>query len=429
MIRVLGFAFALAVIGCAGQDGGTEISDTPWTTAVDSTGDTVQVRIAGEIPAELTRTIVPEFSVGASDGDETVTFGRVGFVLGMPNGGMLVHDVHQASGLVRLYDSTGAYVRTIGAKGGGPGEYNQLNGITRLPNGEIVFWDATGGRLNRYTATGDYIGTMRMPLSSWFTQNALHSDRNGGIWAWTVFQREDQTAGVRARYGMIHLDTLGTVLDSLPYPQWSDRPAEFLTATGSDGRSMTRTSVPFTPGEFHRFNLDGGLVSGPGDPYVFYILPPASKPIRVQRDYTPVPVSDLESSQRRVQIEQTMRRLQPSWTWTGPSVPATKPAYSSIDVGEDGRLWVRVAQPGESIPEAELPPLRTDVVPTPIRFTTREPVAYDVYTPDGRLLGRVKLPWRTSIYRMRGNTVWGVRRDLDDVDYATRFRIEPGFPE
>ncbi len=63
-----------------------------------------------------------------------------------------------------------------------------------------------------------------------------------------------------------------------------------------------------------------------------------------------------------------------------------------------------MAQTAEVVPENELPPLRTDVVPAPIRLTTRDPAAYDVYSADGALLGRVKLPPHHRLSR-----AWGFR--------------------
>ena len=81
------------------------------------------------------------------------------------------------------------------------------------------------------------------------------------------------------------------------------------------------------------------------------------------------------------------------------------------------------------IPDDKLPPLRTDVVPAPIRLTTRDPAAYDVYAADGALLGRVKLPPRTSVFRVRGDFAWGISRNADDVEFATRFRVTPRIGE
>src|SRR5690606_34417998 len=119
-------------------------------TAVDSTGDTIQVRINGAVPDELVRTLVAELAVGETDGEDVYTFGRIGTVLEGPAKGLIVHDAHNTSGLIRLYDSTGTYLRTVGAKGSGPGEYQQLNGLVRLPNGQLVLWDGNNARLSRY---------------------------------------------------------------------------------------------------------------------------------------------------------------------------------------------------------------------------------------------------------------------------------------
>lgn len=170
------------------------------------------------------------------------------------------------------------------------------------------------------------------------------------------------------------------------------------------------------------------MVSGAGQQYVLYLLIPGQKPVRVERSFTPVPVSATERSERREQITQVMRRLNQSWSWTGPEIPDVKPAYRDFTIAEDGRIWVRVYTPGEPIPADELPPVPPGPNP-PIRLTTREPNLYDVFSPDGRLLGRVAPPPRTRLLRMRGNQAWGVQLDSLDVPYAVRFRGRPGAPE
>jgi len=425
-LSVAGLAFLLA----CGGDASVAEGDAPWRTEVDSTGDTIRVRITGAIPDRLVRTLVPEFEVGAqgtSEGeDEQAVFGRIATVHGMPSGGLMVHDGQAEE--VRLFDAEGRFVTRVGGKGGGPGEFGQLNGIAQLPNGDLIFWDASGGRLNRYRADGEFLSTWRMPFTGWFTQNALHADERGFIHAWVLVERDTLSSGENNRFGFLRMDTTGAVLDTTQYPRWQP-PAGYLTAQSADGRSMTRSTIPWTPGDFHRLARDGGLVSGPGSPYVLYILPRTGKPVRVEREFTPVPVSSTEASDRRAVIERNMKGLDPSWNWSAASIPTTKPAYQSFEVGEDGRIWVRLYSVAQPIPEADLPPARPGPDGTILpRLTTREPVIYDVFSPEGRLLGRVALPPRTRISRTRGNQAWGVRQDDMDVEYAVRFRIEPALP-
>lgn len=409
----------IAVGACArGADGG---GDTPWVTAVDSTGDTVVVRVSGPVPESRVSTLVPELEVGAEDGSEEETFGRIGTVMGTANGGLLVHD-GQAP-IVRLFDGQGAFVRTLGGKGGGPGEYDHINGITRLPDDRIVLWDAAGNRLNLYSADGEFVRSWLNPFSGFFTNNALWSDVEGDIYAGAVIERDEEDPRLN-KQGLIRMDTTGIILDSLAYPQWRE-PAPFLLARSPDGRMTTARSAPFTPGNVSRLLPTGGLVSGPGDPYVLYLThPDGRKPVRIEREHASVPVTSAEADEQRSSIEFGMRRVDPSWSWTGPGIPSTKPAYRGLSVGRDGRIWVSLSTAAEPIPEEERPTPRPGEIAPPA-ITTRDPLVYDVFSPSGQLLGRVALPPRTSIYEMEGNTVWGVRRDSLDVPYAVRFRIEP----
>lgn len=397
----------------------------PWRTVADSTGDTIVVRTLGAVPDSLSHSVVPELQVGALDGAEELTFGFVGDVMGLADGGLLVHD--NEADLIRMYDSTGAYLRTIGGKGGGPGEYTQVNGIARHASGDLYVWDAGGGRVNRYRADGSYVTTWRSPFTGWFTQNQLFADDAGRILMWLPIIA-DPSNPMERRDSYVRLDTAGTTLDTLLIPLWPDD-AEPLQAASPDGRSRTMTTRPWAANSAAAVHPAGGIVAGLGQQYVLYRLLTGGKPLRIEREYTPVPVSETERSERQAQIERSMRRLDPNWNWTGAPIPSTKPAYERFLVGEDGRIWVRVFTAAEPIPVEELPTPRPNPNgPPPIVLTTREPVVFDVFEADGRFLGRVKLPPRSRVLRTRGNAAWGTVRDADDVDYAARFRIEPALP-
>jgi hypothetical protein len=414
---------ALFAIAC-GSDADTASSDTPWTTTVDSLGDTIRVRIEGEIPTALVRGLVAEVKVGAEDGAEEETFGSVEMIFGTASGGMLIYDGQAQAAL--MFDSAGAFVRRVGAKGGGPGEHGHLNGIARHAGGDWLFWDAQGGRINRYSPDGEFRTTVRLPITGWFLQDGLRISAQGSLYAWAMLER-GKTASAIDKAGYIRMDSAGTVLDTLVLPNWGTEPP-YLTAESADGGMSTTYGLPWGGGSDAAVTPTGGLVSGPGGGYVLYLLESGTKPVRLERSYTPVAVSATERSERKEQITQVMRRVNPAWSWTGPEIPSVKPAYRDFTVADDGRIWVRVYTPGEAIPPEELGPAPTGPNPS-VRLTTREPSLYDVFSPDGRLLGRVAPPARTRLVRMRGNTVWGVQLDSLDVPYAVRFRVEPGLPE
>jgi hypothetical protein len=175
-------------------------------------------------------------------------------------------------------------------------------------------------------------------------------------------------------------------------------------------------------------STQGGFVSGPADPYVLYFTNrEGQKPVRVDRDFTPVPVSATERADQRAIVEFGLRRTDPNWSWTVQDIPASKPAYEALTVASDGRVWVKVSTPAVPIPTTELPPVRPGQEGRP-RSTTRTSTVYDVFSPDGWLLGRVGFPARVRFQTARGNEVYAVRRDSLDVEYVGRYRIIPGLP-
>ncbi|MCE9603254.1 MAG: 6-bladed beta-propeller [Gemmatimonadetes bacterium] len=419
LLAVLGAATA-----CGAGEKGARSGDLPWVTQVDSTGDTIRVRITGEVPPEQVRRLVSEVEVGAEDGAEENTFGWVVSVLATPTRGFLVFDAQVPA--LRLFDSTGAFVKNIGHKGRGPGEFEQVNGITSLPDGRIVVWDATGARLNTYSDTGAFLTSWRVPFSGHFGQNMLWSDDAGRVYAWAVLERDsvDFTRGTR---GVIVFGDDGKVLDSLPYPVWREPPPSLIAKT-SDGRGASSYTFPFWPSSVASVSPQGGFVSGPGDPYVLYFTHrDGVKPVRIDRDFTPVPVSPTERSEHKALVESGLRRTDPNWSWTVAGIPDNKPAYDEVTVALDGRVWVEVSTPGVAIPAAELPPIRPGQESQP-RLTTRTPTMYDVFSPQGRLLGRVEFPRRVAIRTARGNDVYAVKRDSLDVQYVVRYRVEPALP-
>jgi hypothetical protein len=412
---------ATILVACARDD--ARVGARPWTTTADSTGDTVRVRTVGAVPDSLVHRLRLELRIGAEDGTPEETFGSVDMVFGTAAGGLLVYDGQAQE--ARVFDSAGVFVRRIGAKGGGPGEHGHLNGITRLVSGDWVFWDAQGGRLNRYAPDGTFRTSFRLPITGWFLSDGLRSDGSERLYVWALLER-DSTTGQFLKAGFIQLDTAGAVRDTLVIPMLAPEPPQ-LTAQSADGGSSMVWGLPWSGGNEAAMTPRGGLVAGAGQDYVLYSLPAEGRPLRIEREFTPVPVTDVERREQRERITQRLRRVNPSWTWTGPDIPAVKPAYRDFRVDADDRIWVRVYPAGQPIPAEELPAPAPGPNP-PVQLTTREPNVYDVFASDGRFLGRVRPPARFEMMNASGDLVWGVDRDASDVSYAVRFRIEPALP-
>jgi hypothetical protein len=94
--------------------------------------------------------LVPDISIGVDDGDENYVLGRVFDIATDSRGRILVLD--NGFSRVQVYDSTGAYVQSIGRKGEGPGEFafptaidvDVLDNLYIASRGRISVFDRDG---------------------------------------------------------------------------------------------------------------------------------------------------------------------------------------------------------------------------------------------------------------------------------------------
>ena len=196
------------------------------------------------------------------------------------------------------------------------------------------------------------------------------------------------------------------------------------TFSSGEDRGTSVNDVPFTPQPSWAFSPLGWMVGGLSTRYAIDQYLPDGRVLRIERVAEPVAVLADERASQEEQSTWNMRRTQPDWRWNGDPIPDTKPAFRSIMVGLDGRIWVLVHQPAERIPDEEIDRSDDPDARPPARW--REPVVFDVFEPEGTYLGRVRAPQGFLLYPrpvFRGDHVWAVVRDDLDVQYVKRFRI------
>jgi hypothetical protein len=433
--------------------------------------DTI-VRTVGRPRYPGVATPVPEIAIGgvSATADEYI-FTSVAEVRPLVNGAIVVVDRGLSSSVsVRMYDSTGRYVRTLGRRGEGPGEYTNPNGIAQLPDGRVLVRDGQGSRLAAYDlATGEgrqlFVGNTGVSSSG---SDMLFVSPDGTILMRTplVSPGTPRTPLVSPGtpfgigWGVLRLRTNGSVIDTLRAPELPNPGPPPLSARGSGSGSVSSTArVPFTSTAAAVLSPLGYFATWITGRYAIDLrVPPgqsqaAGEPPRswrdgdpvtsIRRTVAPVAVNGAERAERRSRIEEQMRRAQPGWQWNGPEIPRVKPPINSVRVGLDGRLWVQLSTVSEKIDPASqpVPPpggvgggggggggggagaaVATSFAPgTPI--TWREPSLYDVLEPNGTYIGQVSVPFNTSLSAMRGDFAWGTTRDADGVQTVHRFRI------
>jgi hypothetical protein len=433
MTRLVKTAVALLAVACAGAE---ERSDpAAWTTVVDTIGDTIITRTSGVADSAATHTLVEEVTIGELDAQDEYSFGGINELEAAEDGRIYVFD-RQVPAL-REYDAAGKFVRTIGRKGAGPGEYTQANGVAIHRDGRIVLWDAGTAHINVYRPDGTFITSWPLPGGSGFyTSGALFVDTAGNTYARTrIGDPPKDNAAASGRMfgttGLVKWDRDGKIVDSLTPPPQTVEP-QSLVASRDGGTSVS--SVPFSPRHMWVWSPLGYFISAQSDRYSIIFDPPDGPVRRVEREAKPVSLDGDERAYYEERSTASMRMTDPAWRWSGPSIPTVKGAINSLAPADDGRIWVSVAQPGQRVPEGELPPppqVRVGDVNAvkmpPVRW--RDPSVYDVFDPTGYYLGRVAAPPKTTFRTMRGDQVWAVRRDSLDVEQVVRFRVVPGFKE
>ncbi|MGH7475627.1 MAG: 6-bladed beta-propeller [Longimicrobiales bacterium] len=135
----------------------------------------------------------PLFSVGAADGEEWETFGDVVAVAFDAANNLYVLDRQGARVLV--YGPDGRFLRAIGKKGNGPGEFQFPTGLAITTDGRIVVADLANRNVSILEPTGELVRTVPFPQDVALGTQQLRAHPAGGV----VFSYRPVRAGGRDR--------------------------------------------------------------------------------------------------------------------------------------------------------------------------------------------------------------------------------------
>jgi hypothetical protein len=395
--RFPAFAIALTVALSACSAGDAEVG---WAGSVDTlaTGQVVVMNPAEPLWTDADRwSVVEELRLGTIEDIGPEMFGRVLDFETDPLGRIWIFE-GQAQEL-RVFDSAGAHVRTIGRQGEGPGEFNQVIGMEWGPDGHLWLIDPANNRISKVDTAGIFVesvptigGITVMPWPGGF-------DRSGHFYTYGIDPEMEDDFGLL----MIRHDGDLRPLDSLPVPEL---PGErlFLELQAEDRHLIT--PVPFAPGIEWRLRSDGGYWAALDSEYrLFELAWPSGDTLRtITRDWEPLPVTEqdldraLEGMEWFIEMGGKIDRSE---------IPSTKPAFDSFFVDPFDRVWV----------------VRTTAVPD------TENRILDVFDHDGRFLGTVELPFRLADYPdpiVRGDYMIALVEDELEVPYVVRARIVQG---
>jgi hypothetical protein len=364
--------------------------------------DTTTVRVTGAGVWGSNATLVEELRLGKLDDPPEQMFGQITEVTPDRHGGVYLFDGKVPA--LRHFDSTGRHVAVLGGKGSGPGEYQDaVLGVKVRPDGRVFLRDPRNGRITVYGPNGKAL--TQIPVSSGlFTGNAMVIDTAGEFYLKILLGKIEQNKPWPI--GLMHLSPDGKIIDSIAPPKLAGEPG---AESGRFGARKVWEASPL-----------GYIVAGVNSTYRFEFENKQGKVTRVERDHTPVRVGPEERAEIEA-LNEWIRKNQGQFLSAEiPPTPATKPAYSGFDIGDDGQIWVRVHVPAVKVPiDDEDKPKNGRPV-----LQWREPATYDAFQPDGTYLGRVVLPTGVSLAAHRGDEVWGTLSGESGEIVVARYRLK-----
>lgn len=397
---VLGVSLTIVLVGCGGED-------APSHPAVrrDSAGILIienQARIS-EIPTAPLRS-PPVLALGVLEGDPAQQFNTIVGAYRLGDGTLVVGD--QGSREIRLFDRNGRHLKTVGGRGGGPGEFSMLASLDRIRGDTLVASDWPIGTLSWFASSGEYIdGTRIGPYWPGISGRVLadgslladiypggsHGDE---LESWAVLGTvpEFRPRGylVRVSRDGRHVDTLSAVAGD----QWFK--------SGQPRVSLVVRPMPFARTTKLAWTAEEVFLGDTGRPEIV-VVDYTGRVRRIIRWVANVPA--VTERDREAYEEETMESLrQPERAadyrrWLA-EVPYSehKPAFRSLLADDGGRLWIQMWDSGRSS-------------------------AWLVFSADGTLERLVTGPPGLELFDIDAGYAVGVAKDSLDLEYVRIYRL------
>jgi len=347
-------AVTLAVGGCAPQAAGPQVETIGEITFVHNPA----------APLHPDRTVVfeEELTFGGGEGPEEAILYRPRTILVDEGDNIYVSDYQDA--VIKVFDPDGKYVKTIGRKGEGPGEFQAMTDMAFLPDGRLLAFDIRQRRTSLFDRSGDFLSSHPWRNSHF---DILLADDSGYVADENVYAGEDRKVLI-TKY-----DFNGVELEN-----WGE-----FTALGMQvkrvGDAMLSITTPHTPRSiFAGDSVRKRLYHCLNDEYLIEVYEAPGRLVRkIDRPYQPVPFTRKDAEDYYAGVD---RRDNKEFSQLAREVdlPEVKTVTDGMGVDDLGNLWVatnEVDERGE----------------TPRR-------AYDVFNPDGHYTFRIWLGFRPGVF-------------------------------
>ena len=356
------------------------------------------------VPDSLRRGVgdAPALRLGAVGGsDEAAQFSGVAGAVRDRAGRIYVGDA--GSGQVRVFDSTGRFVRSFGRTGTGPGEFKWLLRLARCGPSTIATLDFSGGRFAVFSDSGTLLDTYPLPAG----YNNVRVVACAGGDTLVVLRDHPTTAPpqrgeVRVPAMLVRISTRGTAADTL---------GRYAGASFFFSRKHPAyMDVPLGPATIAAVGARRIFV-GTSDRPVVDVLAFDGRPtgtIAIDQPARPISREQRRAALRARVAQEPLARTRSVIERIAPELPqpARLPFFRDLVADDEDNVWVRTF---------ETFPGRDDV--------------WVGYRPTGERFGTLLLPAALQVTEIGRGYVLGIRRDELGVEYVELYRrTQPADP-
>ena len=313
-----------------------------------------------------TVTFVEELSIGGENQEGDIILFEPALFTVDDNENIYISEFEDC--VIKVFNSDGKYIKTIGAKGSGPGEFQMITSLAFTNNGKLVVTDGRIGRTSFFDASGQFLRSFKWKRR-YFNFRMMKNS--------SFLIQERAYEGIRQNgYSYVkEIDFEGKEIRS--YGEFTSG-GSLITRLGSGGTSYASLPVSM-----------GSVFAGDKDKEWFYHCLPSKYIINVydtsgqlfriiDRPYEPVPFTNKDAAKYRErfknhrfeEVKKAVRNMK---------MPKVKPIVSRMHVDDESNLWIRTNE----IKEEEDKTL----------------TAYDIFNSDGFYYARIWTPVLPSLFK------------------------------
>lgn len=345
--------------------------------------------------------LVREVAIGANAESSEYQFARILYAAATRSGSVFAVD--RPNDPIRKYDGQGRFAGTIGRIGSGPGEYRQAVGLATHGDSLLLVYDASNGRIVVFDTAGAFRRTVRITGGGFFGPKMFAVGADGLIAIRTMARGPggEPIEGSTLPTLYIRHRLSGDVVDTIPVPPEPSSGFVLMTSDGPRWNFPERGVYTLLP--------RGGLATAQTSAYRIEVAPGRGSRFTIERPARPIRIEGRERDEWRAWADYFAARPN-----AGPAaaIPSHKPIIRDLLADAEGRIWVNLyaVATHRSIPPRPAGDRR------PL-LTMREHNLFDLFDERGRFLGRVELPPGSVVLVVTGDRVW-LGEETDEGEYV-----------